>query len=101
MHKIAAFDVDAYLFAKGNNEIDNNILSKVILNRSYLTHRKQFMYVNGEKSSLRDILFGVPQGSILGPLLFICYVNDIPGATALLPLLYADDTTYFISEIFT
>jgi hypothetical protein len=66
--------------------------------RSYLTHRKQFTYVNGEKSRLRDILFGVPQGSILGPLLFICYVNDMPGATALLSLLYADDTTYFIAE---
>jgi hypothetical protein len=66
--------------------------------RSYLTHRKQFTYVNGEKSRLCDILFGVPQGSILGPLLFICYVNDRPGATALLSLLYADDTTYFIAE---
>jgi hypothetical protein len=66
--------------------------------RSYLTHRKQFRYVNGEKSRLRDILFGVPQGSILGPLLFICYVNDMPGATALLSLLYADDTTYFMAE---
>jgi hypothetical protein len=50
------------------------------------------MYVNGEKLRLRDILFGVPQGSILGPLLFTCYVN------ALLSLLYADDTTYFIAE---
>jgi hypothetical protein len=66
--------------------------------RSYLTHRKQFMYVNGEKSRLCDILFGVPQGSILGPLLLIRHVNYMPGATALLSLLYADDTTYFIAE---
>jgi hypothetical protein len=66
--------------------------------RSNLTHRKQFTYVNGEKSRLCDILFGVPQGSILDPLLFICYVNDIPGATALLSLLYADDTTYFFAD---
>jgi hypothetical protein len=40
--------------------------------RFYLTHRKQVAYVIGEKLRLHDILFGVLQGSILGPLLFIC-----------------------------
>ena len=45
--------------------------------KNYLTQRKQCTYVNGNTSTLADILCGVPQGSILGPLFFIIYVNDI------------------------
>ena len=60
--------------------------------RSYLSNRKQFVTYQGSKSSSQDITIGVPQGSILGPLLFIIYVNDLHLATILDTIMYADDT---------
>jgi hypothetical protein len=67
--------------------------------RSYLNNRQQYTYINGHTSNTANISCGVPQGSILGPLLFILYVNDINNAidgheTEI--ILFADDTSLFL-----
>ena len=67
--------------------------------KSYLTNRKQFVEYNNRKSTIRLINSGMPQGSILGPLGFIIYVNDIPNSVPDLSLiLFADDTSAFTSH---
>ena len=66
--------------------------------QSYLSNRKQFTEIKGTRSELAEISCGVPQGSILGPLLFLIYIMDLPKATELKTILYADDTTLIASE---
>lgn len=67
--------------------------------KSYFSNRKQFVQFNDIKSSSQTIKCGVPQGSILGPLFFILYINDLPNASPLTqPLLFADDTSLFLSD---
>ena len=66
--------------------------------QSYLTNRQQFMEILSCSSSLETIFCGVPQGSILGPILFIIYVNDIYRSTKLKTLCFADDTTCSFSS---
>ena len=66
--------------------------------KSYLDNREQFVSVNGKDSSIKQIKFGVPQGSILGPLLFIIYINDIPGILNVAKfILYADDANIILT----
>ena len=65
---------------------------------SYLTGRTQYVAFNGTNSDTHYVKCGVPQGSILGPLLFILYMNDICSVSKLLfTLLYADDTCVLLS----
>jgi hypothetical protein len=67
--------------------------------KSYLADRKQRVCVTDGKSKWTDVRQGVPQGSILGPLLFILYVNDLPLATSHCHMMqYADDTTLYCEE---
>ena len=64
--------------------------------KSYLNNRSQQVDINGNISSPQLINISVLQGSILGPILFLCYINDLPNATELLTFLFADDTSGLI-----
>jgi hypothetical protein len=61
--------------------------------RSYLTDRSQRVDINGTLSDVLSIACGVFQGSVLGPILFLCYINNIFNASCLATFLFADDTT--------
>ena len=79
------------LFAHG---IRDNLLKWF---KSYLTNRTQYVYINDNQSEIKKITHGVPQGSILGPLLFIIYMNDFSSESKLLfSILFADDTTVIL-----
>ena len=97
--------INVYLdLPKAFDTLDHNILlhkldfygirgTCLALLKSHLSERKQFVEFNGVKSSLANITTGVPQGSILGPLLFIICTNDISNACDVSKsIVYADDT---------
>ena len=67
--------------------------------KSFLTSRKQYVEINGAKSDSKFVSHGVPQGSVLGPLLFLLYVNDLHAAILYsIVNLFADDTMLFLSN---
>ena len=61
--------------------------------KTYLSNRKQIVDINGNYSEIKTINISVLQGSILGPILFLCYINDLYKATDLASFLFADDTS--------
>ena len=66
--------------------------------RSYLTNRIQYISITHDlETNTKNICCGVPQGSILGPLLFLLYVNDLHNSSALDPM-FADDTNLFYNH---
>ena len=62
---------------------------------NYLSNRFQRVLLNGQASSWRPVLAGVPQGSILGPLFFLIYINNLPNELKSNAKLFADDTSLF------
>ena len=74
-----------------------NINHKLLTN--YLSNRKQFIFYNNKRTNVLNIICGVPQGSILGPLLFLIYINDLAtSCERLMTLMFADDTNIFFSH---
>ena len=96
--------------SKAFDTIDHNILlyklehygfGGIVLDwfKSYLSNRTQYVYYNKCNSEKLDIICGVPQGSILGLLLFILYINDIVNTSNMLQfILFADGTTILFSD---
>ena len=72
--------------------IDGTILAWI---EAFLTGRTQVVKVNGEDSFSAPVLSGIPQGSVLGPLLFVIYINDLPETISSDVFLFADDTKIF------
>ena len=97
-------------FSKAFDTIDHSILliklesmnfdfRSVELLKNYLHGRQQKTYVNGSYSDISTLSCWVPQGSILGPKLFLVYINDLPNAASKLdPILYANDTNLFFES---
>ena len=80
------------IFKLKQNGISGNLLSTLT---DFLTLRKQRVVLNGELSSLSNIDSGVPQGSILDPLLFLIYINDLSEGLTTNAKLFADDVSLF------
>jgi hypothetical protein len=85
---------DSLIFKLKKLGIKNDLLHWF---KDYLSHRQQRVVINGEHSSWGHIKAGVPQGSVLGPLLFLVYINDITENINTNIRLFADDTTLFVT----
>ena len=96
LHKKAFDTVDKEILLKKMQKMG---IKNLELNwfRSYLDDRKQFVNVGEAESCILNITKGVPQGSVLGPILFLLYINDLPECSLLTTLLFVDDTTLFAS----
>jgi len=72
--------------------IKGNILSWI---SNFLSGRKQRLVVNSKIPSCADMLSGIPQGSVLGPILFVLFINDLPDVVTSTVKIFTDDTKLF------
>ena len=85
---------DGIIFKLKAYGIEGELLS---LLKKYLENREHRVVLNGLTSERRKIMSGVPQGSVLGPLLFLIYINDLPDGITSLCKIFANDTSYLSS----
>ena len=112
-YNIVQGNVNAVVFLelkKASDTVDHDILLSKLMKygvhgtsydwfRSYLDCRKQRCFINGSLSRDHFLSCGIPQGTILGPLLFIIYINDLPNCLSNAePRMYADDTHIFFAS---
>ena len=83
---------EGLLFKLKQNGVEGKLLN---LFQNYLTNRKQRVVLNGMESNWGEIKAGVPQGSVLGPLLFLVYINDLEKGIKSDVKFFADDTSLF------
>ena len=94
-----AFDTVDHTILIGKLEKYGYANAPLSLLKSCLTERQQCVNFNGVMSALKPVKIGVPQDSILGPLLFLLYINDFPSIDPEMKfLLYADDTAIFFES---
>ena len=83
---------DGLIFKRQENGISGKLL---LLLKDFLESRKQRVVLYGQHSSWRDVNADVPEGSILGPLLVLVYINDLSNGLKSNPKFFADDTSLF------
>ena len=83
---------EGLLFKLKQNRISGNVLNVIT---DFLYQRKQRAFLNGQHSFWTNVRAGVPQGSILGPLFFLIYINDLSDGLTSNSKLFADDTSLF------
>ena len=83
---------DGLIFKLKSYGVEGELL---LLLKNYLRNREQRVVLNGQTSEWKRIYSGVPQGSVLGPLLFLIYINDLPDGITSVCKMFADDTSFF------
>ena len=108
MHEGHQTDILVMGFSKAFDKVSHQrLLSKLVYNgiggktnkwiKSFLSGQKQRVLLEGESSNDVGVLSGVPQGSVLGPCLFLFYINDLPESLASNVRLFADDTIVYLT----